>query len=74
MIVRFEKNKGLFSKLQSFSFLPLTIKNVQDKAHFDVETQELLLRVKNNISKLSEANMKMGFMLDEIQSVIRKKY
>ncbi len=74
MTIRLEKNKGLFSKLQSFAFLPLSIKNIEDKAHFDVESQEILSRLKGNIQRLSEANMKMEFMLDEIQSVIRKRF
>ncbi len=74
MTIRLEKNKSLFSKLQSFAFLPLTIKNIEDKTHFDVESQEILSRLKGNIQRLSEANMKMEFMLDEIQSVIRKRF
>ncbi len=67
-----EKNKSLFSKLQSFAFNPISVKEMDD-VHFDVESQELLCRIKGNIQRLSDANLKMEFMLEEVQSIVRKR-
>lgn len=74
MAIRMEKNKTLFSRIQTLAFLPQLERPSKPETFLDVESQQLLSRVKGNIQRLSETSMKMDFMLDEIQSVIRRRF
>lgn len=70
--VQNSKHKSLFTRLQYLTFSNL-VSRVEDKTHLDVESHEILFRLKDNVSKLSDLSSRMDFMMGEISTLIQKK-
>jgi hypothetical protein len=71
------QKKNLFSKLQNLTFsdfVPSTFTQRMDDrgGHLDVESQEILLRLKGNIEKLADASSRVEFMMGELSQIMKK--
>jgi hypothetical protein len=72
------QKKNLFSKLQSLTFTNFVPTFSESRigddrgGHLDVESQEILLRLKGNIEKLSDASSRVEFMMGELSQIMKK--
>jgi len=67
------KTKNLFSKLQYLTFTSIAAAaKIEDRAHLDVESEEILFRLKNNIHKLSDMTSRVEFMMGELSQIMKK--
>ena len=73
-----QSKKNLFSRLQGLAFtnfMPATINSkIEDRgSHLDLESQEILMRLRDNIDKLSDVSSRVEFMMGELSHIMKKK-
>lgn len=72
------QKKNLFSKLQSLTFTNFVPSQfiqsrIDDRGgHLDLESQEILVRLKSNIEKLADASNRVEFMMGELSQIMKK--
>lgn len=67
------KAKSLFMRLQHLAFSPvIASQSGEERAHLDVESQEIIFKLKNNIQELSDMSSRVEFMIGELSQIMRK--
>jgi hypothetical protein len=66
------KAKTLFSKLQNLTFSTLVYFKEEDRGHLDLESQEIIFKLKNNIQELSDLSSRVEFMMGELSQIMKK--
>jgi hypothetical protein len=66
------KAKTLFSKLQHLTFSTFAYVKEEDRGHLDLESQEIIFKLKNNIQELTDLSSRIEFMMGELSQIMKK--